>query len=374
MSLFNKLFGQKSNETSVTRTSHFEAAIKGNNNQSSSADFVRNSKKKKVGIKSALMEHSAKERGLKTERFNSRILYVETPSGEKLAFSHMNGPDSSRVGMNICDNKIHTRKLLRKNEIVVVKSKSFKHNQFEQAKEFVQKIDGPVVVKPISLSRGRGITTNIQNEQQLEDAWNKAFDAYKTKKSTRTVLIEQQFNGYDYRVFVIKDRVISVTQRRRANVVGDGKSTIIQLIEKKNEERLQNPYLQDYLIPTDIKVMDQLQNQQLTLDFVPKKGELITLRSQSNISAGGDSVDYTDTIHPEFKEIAIKALNAIPGMEYAGIDFIAKDITQKPTKDNYILSEVEYSPAPLSQFPYDGIAYDLSGAIIDYYMERTGKK
>lgn len=374
MSLFNKLFGKKSNDQADVKKSTFKAGIQGDNNKSSSAEFVRQSKKKKVGIKSSLMEHSAKARGLKTERFNHRILYVETPTGEKLAFSHMNGPDSSKVGMNICDNKIHTRKLLKKNNIVVVKSKSFKYNQLDQAKEFAKTIDGPLVVKPISLSRGRGISTNIQNEQQLEEAWNKAFDAYKTKKTSRTVLIEEQFNGYDYRVFVVKDRVISVTQRRRANVVGDGTSTVLQLIEKKNKERLENPYLEDYLIPTDIKLMDQLIYQQLDLDFVPSEGELVTLRSQSNISAGGDSVDYTDTIHPEFKEIAVKALNAVPGMEYAGIDFIAKDITQKPTKDNYILSEVEYSPAPLSQFPYDGIAYDLSGAIIDYYMEKTGRK
>src|SRR5699024_7440676 len=207
-------------------------------------------------------------------RINRRMLYIQNNKGEDLAFMHMNGMSSSRIGMHICDNKIHTRNILRKNNIIVVKSKSFKYNEFLKASDFMKKINGPVVIKPISLSRGRGITTNITNEKELKTGWEKAFNAYRTGKESKTVLIEEQFEGYDYRVFVVKDKVISVTQRRRANVVGDGKSTVLELINKKNEERKQNPYLCDYLIPTNVDVLDQLVKQNLTLNYVPKQDEL----------------------------------------------------------------------------------------------------
>src|SRR5699024_2254244 len=165
---------------------------------------VRDSKKRKIGIKSALMEYSAIEKGLKVERINRRMLYIQNNKGEDLAFMHMNGMSSSRIGMHICDNKIHTRNILRKNNIIVVKSKSFKYNEFLKASDFMKKINGPVVIKPISLSRGRGITTNITNEKELKTGWEKAFNAYRTGKESKTVLIEEQFEGYDYRVFVVK--------------------------------------------------------------------------------------------------------------------------------------------------------------------------
>lgn len=336
----------------------------------SEAKFVIEKKKNGIGLKSSLMEYAALERGLKVNRLSKRIITVESKTGKTFGFVHMNGNSSSRVGNMLCDRKHDSRLLLKNAGISVVDSEVFKYSEFEKALNYAKKLGYPVVVKPTVLSRGRGITTNINTDDEFKEAWEKGYNAYKKKSKTRQLLVERHIEGNDYRFFVVEDQVIYVTYRKRANVIGDGKSTVLELIKRKNEERKKNPYLMNYLIPEDINELDMLLKENITLDYVPSKGEELILRSQSNLSAGGDSIDLTDNVHPGFKEIAVKSAQAIPGVEYVGVDFITKDITAKPTKSNYIVSEVEYSPAPISHFPFVGKRRDMAGAILEHYLRK----
>lgn len=339
----------------------------------SEADFVRQKKKYGIGPKSALMEYAAIKRKLKIERLSRRIITIESKTGELFGFVHMNGNNSSRVGNMFCDRKHDARLLLQKQGVSVVESSVFKYDDFEKARKFAKKLGFPVVVKPTVLSRGRGITTNIQSDEELEKAWKKGFLAYRNRRKTRRLIIERHVNGDDYRFFVVGDEVISVTQRKRANVIGDGKSTILELIKAKNKKRSKNPYLSNYLIPEESNKLDLLTKEKISLNSIPKRGQEVTLRSQSNLSAGGDSIDFTDIVHPGFLDIAIKAVHAIPGIEYAGVDFIAQDITVKPSDSNYVVGEVEYSPAPLAHFPLKGQRRDMAGAILEFYLKKYNK-
>jgi len=340
------------------------------NSISSRAEFVREMKTKGVGLKSALMEHAALSKDLKVKRLSRRLILIEKKNGSFLAFTHMNGINSSRIGMNLCDRKHDSRYILDKSGLKVVESKLFSYNSFKNAIKYANKIGYPVVVKPTSLSRGRGVTAKIQNDEEFKRAWDNAFIAYKSNRKIRNVIVERYINGEDYRVFVIGDKVVSVTQRKRANIVGDGTSTVLELIRKKNEERSKNPYLCNYLISEDSHQLDYLTKQNYQLDFIPKSRQEVVLRSQSNISAGRDSIDLTDSIHKEFRDIAIKAVQSIPGINYAGVDFIAQDITVKPSRTLYVVSEIEFSPAPLAQFPYKGKSRDIAGEILNYYLNQ----
>jgi D-alanine-D-alanine ligase-like ATP-grasp enzyme len=105
-----------------------------------------------------------------------------------------------------------------------------------------------------------------------------------------------------------------------------------------------------------------------SLEYVPSDGEVVVLRDESNLSAGGDSIDFTESAAIGFNDIAKKAIKAIPGLKYAGVDIITKDILQDPTDDNYVVTEVEFSPAPLSMFPLYGEPRDMAGSILDYYI------
>lgn len=332
--------------------------------------FVEERKKQGIGIKSSLIEFAALERKLNIDRLNKRVILVQGKDNINLGFTGLNGINSSSVGSRISTRKQDTRYILKKQGISVVESAAFNTSDYKNALEYVKNIKFPVVVKPATLSRGRGITTNIQSVKQFKTAWENAKSAYKRRRKNRQLIVEKHIEGNDYRFFVVGDKVISVTQRKRANVKGDGVSTVLELIQKKNAERAKNPYLGDYLIPENREELDRLIEKDIPLDYVPKKNEELILRSQSNLSAGGDSIDYTDDAHPDFIKIAIKAVQSMPGMSYAGVDFIAKDITQKPNKNNHIVSEIEYSPAPLSHFPLVGKRRDMAGAILDFYLKK----
>ncbi len=353
--------------------------------------FLDSADKDGINLKSALMEWAAISRNLQVERVSDEVIHVKNGSDKPLSFHLMNGPHSSVVGMFLCDNKDQSRKLLKNSGINVTHSGVFNFNDLEVAVAWLnENLAFPVVVKPSNSAQGRGVTTDIKSTDSFRKAWKRTF--FKNRSIPEKillkgiemawrwnvapqgtpelprVLVEEHRTGSDFRVFVVNGSVISVTQRKRANISGDGKSTVSELIEQKNRERLKNPYLKKCLIPKKIEALDLLVKNGMDLTSVPKAGETVTLRNVSNLSAGGDSIDFTETAHPEFLKIAVQAVNAIPGMQYAGVDIITDDITAEPNSTNYVVGEIEYSPAPLSHFPAIGKPRDMAGAILDYYL------
>lgn len=310
-------------------------------------------------LKSALIGEAALARGFTVTRLDSRVVLVEA-GGRMIPFSEMNGPDSSVVGRMLCDNKDYARRLLKRAGLPVVVSALVRSS--DESLAFVREVGFPVVVKPLDQAQGRGVTTDITTERALRAAYARA------SVRRREALVEQQFEGDDFRFFVVADEVVSVTSRVRAKVVGDGVSAVQVLIERKNELRRQNRYLADYPIPLELGLLTTLVRAGRTLKYVPAEGEHVQLRDQSNLSAGGDSIDVTDECHPSFKDAAIRAVAAITGMAYAGVDILTPSVTEEASAENYIVGEVEYSPAALSMFPVVGQPRDMAGAILEYYV------
>lgn len=323
-----------------------------------------------VGLKTAIMEYAAMARGVPYRRVDRTTIIVDPSHGHSIPFLHMNGPASSEVGKRFCGIKSLGGKLLGGAGLRVPKSRTFSRRGHDKAWFFAESLPTPFVVKPNRLSRGLGVSTNVGNAEQFEQAWSYAFDAYRTNSPANRVIIEEQITGEDYRCFVVDGKFISATQRRRPSVQGDGNSSLLELILAKNETRAAHPTLNTYPIPTELVKLDLARAAHQQLDYVPNAGQVVTLRSSSNLSGGGDSVDCTDQIHDSFKNIAVQAYNAIPGMKYLGVDLIATDITAVPTLDNHAVTEVEYSPGPITDFPVVGKSRDMAGAILEYYMGR----
>lgn len=337
----------------------------------SAGDFVLDRKSKRIGIKSALMEYAALQRGLPVTRHN-RLVIVAEADGAHLGFNQMNGMLSSQVGRFFCDRKEQGRQRLAAAGVIVTPSELFRQRDRDEAWAYAQTLGGETVVKPTTMARGKGITTNISTAEQFNAAWERAFRSYRAPQRAK-VLVEKQIHGEDYRFYVIGDRVVFCTHRKRANVIGDGESTLLELIEAKNRIRVQNPYLRDYLLPTSISELDRLPLYGWTVDHVPTPGEEVELRGTSNLSAGGDSIDCTDVMHPDYREIVTRAVEAVPGMEYAGVDVITPDITASPTAENYVIGEVEYAPAPITHFPSEGPLRDMTGELLGYYLARYSR-
>lgn len=271
------------------------------------------------------------------------------------------------MGRSLADRKQDARILLLDANLRVPDSQVFGPNQRGAARRWAGERAAESVVKPTALARARGVTTEIRTDGEFDVAWDRAIGA-SSSRSNRQVLVEEHISGEDIRCFVVGGRMVTATQRRRPRVVGDGASTIVELIAEKNQVRAAHPTLHPYLIPEDPELLDQLAASGMTVNDVPEDGQIVMLRRVSNLSGGGDSVDVTDSIHPDFESIAARAVAAIPGAEYLGVDLIVPDITAPPGTQRHVVTEVEAAPGPLTDFPIEGEPRDMAGAILDHYL------
>ncbi|SFC57107.1 D-alanine-D-alanine ligase [Alkalibacterium subtropicum] len=324
----------------------------------------------KEGLKSALLEEAAIKRGYKVERlgFDTMILTLE---GKDLLFRDMNGPLSSAAMMRIVDDKYRARSLIKRQNITVPESTYLRIHERDKIKAFADQIGYPVVLKPNDLSRGEGVHTNINDERALMEHLDKIAELIGNEYER--ILIEKQFNGDDYRFFVVDGTVFAASKRARANVTGDGEHTVLELIEEKNRLRAKDRDLKHFLIPTEKNKLGRLYREGRTLETVPDKGETVVIRDESNIASGGDGIDFTDTAHEAFKGIAIRAIQAIPGFHYGGVDIITNDITKEPAKDEYVVTEVEFSPGPMSMSHWEGKQRDMPNPILDFYLKNLDR-
>ncbi|WP_161879319.1 ATP-binding protein [Alkalibacterium sp. MB6] len=189
------------------------------------------------GLKSRVIEAEAEKRGYQTRRLSFDTMII-TINNKDLLFRDMNGPLSSSAMNLLIDDKHLCRVLVKEAGLSVPESKDTRLTEVAQFLAFAETVGYPIVLKPNDLSRGMGVFTNIFNEKDLRNRLRKLTNLIGI--DTEKVLVEKQFIGEDYRFFVVDEQVVACTKRARANVVGDGKQTIRQLIDEKNKGRLKN--------------------------------------------------------------------------------------------------------------------------------------
>ncbi len=266
------------------------------------------------------------------------------------------------VSVLLMENKVMTKKVLLEHNISTPEGKEYydKEEAFNDYKYFENKA---VVIKPKSTNFGIGITIlkENNNKQQFLRAIDIAFE------HDNTILIEKFISGNEYRMFVIKDEVVGVLNRVPANVKGDGKLSIEELVVEKNKNPLRGKGYRTPLEKIALGEAEQMFLGTQGLDFtdVPAKSEIVYLRENSNISTGGDSLDFTDDIHPSYKNIAIKASRAL-NVNITGLDMMIDDISSEATKDNYSIIEMNFNPAiHIHCHPFKGTNRKLNHKILD---------
>lgn len=263
---------------------------------------------------------------------------------------------NSLIAYWISNDKWMTKQFLSRKGISYAKGKLLTGN-FSQ--NDLNNITFPVVVKPVNTDHGIAVSTNINEKADLLNAIQNAL------KHADKVIVEEYHEGREYRFLVVDDQVRAIAYREPANITGDGKHTIEQLIEEKNKNRgddYTHPLLK---IRIDDEVKRHLSAHSFTLKTVLKNGEKLFLRKNSNLSTGGDSIDVTDEIPDFYKRIAVEAARAA-GLKIAGIDIIIKNLKASPTHDNYIVVELN-APAMLSMhdFPYIGKNRHVEKFVLD---------
>ena len=221
----------------------------------------------------------------------------------------------------------------------------------------------PIVIKPLDGNHGRGITININSWSEAELAYDFASKASKT----RSVIIEQYYQGNDHRVLVINNQVVAVAERVPAHVIGNGKSTIKELIEITNQDPRRgnghdNVLTKIFVDKTSQAVLDK---QGYSLDSVLPSQETAYLRATANLSTGGVAIDRTDEIHPENIWLAQRVAKVI-GLDIAGIDIVTSDIS-KPLRDTKgVVVEVNAAPGfRMHAAPSHGLPRNVGASVLE---------
>lgn len=307
-----------------------------------------------------LMKESIK-RGIKTELIDRSDNFISLSKDNKIEYIKQATKTSKDNYATVLamENKVVTKKILQINNIKVPNGSEF-DNIDDAINEIDNFINKPIVIKPKSTNFGTGISIFPQgaNKEDLTSAFEIAF------KYDNTVLVEEFISGKEYRFLVIGDKVVGILHRVPANVVGDGEKSIRQLVEIKNQSPLRG---KGYKTPLEKINLDEnaalfLKHRGLDFDYIPKKDETVYLRENSNISTGGDSVDYTDDIHEKFKDIAVKSSKAI-GAKICGVDMMIDDYTNRDSQ--YAIIELNFNPAiHIHSYPYIGVEREIAKEIL----------
>jgi glutamate--cysteine ligase len=260
------------------------------------------------------------------------------------------------------ENKVVTKKILAENGIRVPKGFDYSDNLSAKT-DYLLFFNKAVVIKPKSTNFGEGIT--ILKENNNKTVFERAVDIAFSFDSS--ILIEEFIEGKEFRIFVMNDEVVGILYRVPANVTGNGRQTIRELVIEKNQDTLRG---KGYRTPLEKIGFDEaelifLNTQGKNFETIPAENETVFLRENSNISTGGDSIDFTDEIPESYKKIAVRAAQAL-NVKITGLDMIIPDYTREATIDNYAIFELNFNPAiHIHCHPFKGKNRRLNEKLLD---------
>ncbi|MDC3412942.1 bifunctional glutamate--cysteine ligase GshA/glutathione synthetase GshB [Terrihalobacillus insolitus] len=290
--------------------------------------------------------------------------FIRLKKGNKMEYVKQATKTSadSYISPLIMGNKEVTKGILHEHDINVPQGMTAQsvEEAVEHYSEFSNK---DIVIKPKSTNFGKGVTI-LKQSYSLEEYKKAVISAFNEDNS---VIIEEFISGKEYRFLVIGDKVAAILHRVPANVTGDGIHTIEELVKEKNKDPLRG---RGYVTPLE-KVnlgedeREYLEFQNKNFEYVPQKAETVFLRENSNISTGGDSIDFTDDIIDDYQAIAVRSAKAV-GANICGADIIIKDIYAKPNNLNYSVIELNFNPAlHIHNFPFKGENRQVEKKIMD---------
>ena len=266
---------------------------------------------------------------------------------------------TSNIGVDIACDKEETKLLLEQAEVPIPKGDIIRTERgLEEAAEYV---GFPLVIKPVNGNHGRGITTNINSMDEALIAFKEA------KEISRLVIVEKFITGEDYRLLVIDNKLVAAAKRTPAHVIGDGKSTIQQLVDEVNKDERRGYGHEKVLTEISINslTIELLKENGMTSETIVAKGEFVKLKSTANLSTGGTAEDVTDLIHP-YNIFMAERISKIIGLDICGIDIMAHDLTKPLNESGGAVLEVNAGPGFRMHIqPTDGLPRNVGGHVVD---------
>jgi len=311
-------------------------------------------------LNSFLIEYEARKMGLTTHRINHLLLTCTDENNNQALFRRAAGSDVTYASDTICMNKDFLKRLWFRYNLPVNPWLAVNGNEIDKAINFCENLSWNVVVKPTSASGGKNVFTDINNIGQLKNACEQVLNSRiisRRYNSPNKILIEAKHSGKDYRFFVVKHNVVAVLERARPTIIGDGKSSVSELIDHKKKIRLSNPDLFSRPLVVDDIVHERLKSIGISMDSVLKKDRSVIIRGNANISTGGESIDVTDIVPCGIKTLVEAAVKAVPNLSSCAVDVLCLDIGNDDAQDssNLVLNEIEPDAAMcMHHFPLFG--------------------
>ena len=240
------------------------------------------------------------------------------------------------VAMTWCQDKVLTSRRLASVGLPVPRQMTV--NDMNEAKRFLQEC-GSVVVKPALGEQGKGISVDIRTEEELDNAIKRA------SLEGGHVILEEMCSGQDLRIVVIGYKVVAAAIRRPAHVVGDGKATIAELIERQSARRAAATGGESK-IPMDNETERCLEGQGLSYETVLEEGKLVNVRKTANLHTGGTIHDVTAELCPALRDAAEAAARSLR-IPVTGLDFLVPS----PDSDQFVIIEANERPGLANHEP-----------------------
>jgi cyanophycin synthetase len=321
------------------------------------ATFVAEAGHRQLSSTDAAIVRGARERGIPVVRIRGRLVQL----GQGCFQQRMWGSHTSHtthLGSKIAKNKQYAHRLLSALGLPVALQEWA--DTPERAVTAAERIGYPVVVKPNQGNMGQGVTVGLDDAAEVRAAFDLAAPG-------GVPLVQNHVPGADHRMLVINGELVGVVKRIPAQVVGDGTSSIEDLVEVANRDPRRGPGHSRALtlLALDDRADRVLARRGLDRRSVPGAGQPVDLSDVANVSLGGMPVDVTDEVHPDNRTMAVRAALAI-GLDIAGVDFLTTDISRSYVDTGGAICEINDKPdLRLHLFPAEGRPRDVVGPILD---------
>ncbi len=321
--------------------------------------FIRSAQRRALGPSTASLVQAAEERNIPWIRLNQYSLVQFGHGCHARRIQATITSETRQIGVEIASDKEETNKMLGDLGLPVARQRMV--YQEDHAVRAAHRIGLPVVIKPLNANHGRGVSINLDDEESIRLAFNNA------QLHSRAVLVESFLSGFDHRLLVVNGTLVAASKRVPGHIIGDGKSTVEQLIEVVNQDPRRGIGHEKVLtqLELDYQANRLLELRGMTKDSVPEKDKVVYLRSTGNLSTGGTAVDVTDSLHPDNRMMAERAARAI-GLDVCGVDFLTEDISVSYKVGGGGICEVNAAPGfRMHVAPSEGEPRDVAGPVMD---------
>jgi cyanophycin synthetase len=322
-------------------------------------EYIKFAQRRALGPSTASLVQAAEKRDIPWLRLNDQSL-VQLGHGkyQQRLQATVTGR-TPHISVELAGDKEETNRILAALGLPVPRQELVQNER--DAIRAANRLGYPVVTKPYNGNHGRGISIRLTTDEEVARGFATA------REQSRSVIVETYLEGDDHRLLVVNGELVAATRRTPGRVVGDGVHSVARLVEMVNQDPRRGVGHEKVLTRLEIDHQAQmmLARAGLTAESVPEAGRAVYLRSTANLSTGGTATDVTDVIHPDNRDMAVRAVKAI-GLDVGGVDFLSRDIALSYREIGGGICEINAAPGfRMHVAPSDGTPRDVAGPVID---------